>query len=188
MNGLMKLAKIMQGRPSDTTIRIVRLVYTLSLATVAYAGWSFAYDWSVFGYLAGYGEYCWYIVGVITLWWLLWSISPWCLLHRKTLKKIMMGLGGFFMIASIFLIDTPTYTLHNESTTPITGSGGTVSYDSLAGDESDNGRDSTKESPSIPVRFFLFFLGFISLGLGATSKFVTSGCLKYKEKITVIRV
>jgi hypothetical protein len=182
MNALMKLAKLLQSRPSDMMIRIVRLVYALLLGATIYAGWSFAYDWSVFGYFAGYGEYCWYAVGAVALWWLLWAVSPWCLLHRRTLKRIMMGLGIFMMLASIFLIDTPVV-MEGSPIPGVASSTGSVSYDSIA---STSG--ARMSSPGVPVRLFVFLLGLISVGLGATSKFVTSGCLKYKEKITVIRV
>lgn len=182
MNGLMKLARVLQGRPSDLVIRAVRFVYGLLLAAIVYAGLYLEYDWSLFGYLSGYGEYLWYAVGLVAVWWLLWAVSPWCLLHRKTLKKIMMGLGGFMMIASIFLVDTPEQAPVAVPTAAVTASG-SVAYDALveapAAEDADTG---------VPVRFAFFVLGLVSLGLGATSKFVTSGCLKYKEKITVIRV
>ncbi len=108
MNQIIKIVNFLKKRPTDRTIRIIRILYALALFAVLGFG-LFDYRVEAFGYFdPTVDTVVRYALFVIPVFWLVWGAIPVCLLHRRTMKRIMMGLGIFLMIFSILFIEKST--------------------------------------------------------------------------------
>jgi len=147
------LIKFLQKRPSDLTIRILRIILGLILIlgwyyNFIYQGDSFETNYFWMDVSEWFNLYIKYII--IAMWFVpltVWIINK-CLFKKKHIKIIQIVVWVLLMYISTKIVESPN-----------------LDFDSLLG-----------------IIWFFVILAWI------TWKCITKKCLKYKEKITKIRV
>lgn len=182
----MKFVKFLSKRPSDVTIRVGRVLFgstiiallamnldTIHLVLPAQA--------AAFEIQIKYGLFVFPIVPILM------GIVPICLMRKKYMKRLQMSFGLMLILGGSYLIADPIMPepVTSTPTTVATASGSSgLDYASLT---------KVPEMPAAPkaplnVGFWIALLGILPLFAGITGKCILSGCLKYGEKITKIRV
>lgn len=167
---ILKFAQMLAKRPSDTTISILRISIGLILIAIFYiARANYAldlpFDWEKY---ETYIEYGLLIFGIFPL---IAGLTRFCWMKHKTLKKLQITLGIILIIIGGPIMD------------PVQVANQPVQEENI-----ELGADITiPEAPHNPG-WVVVLLGLIPLFMGITGKGTYSHCIKYKEKITKIRV
>jgi len=152
---MLKWIALLQKRPSDTTIRMIRIAFALLYSGLLY------YNLIYLGKNIENEYLFWYLIlesqdmliakwmmisfGIFPLF--LW-ISQICLFRKKYMRiwQLILSFGVFYVAGSI------------------------------------------EETPDLDFGVLIGLLGLVPLFAGITGKIIPSKCMKYKEKITKIRV
>jgi hypothetical protein len=163
--------EFLKKRPSDATIRIMRIVSGLLLAIVLGLAYE---DMTVFGSADIWARASLFILPVLLV--LLGIFDP-CMLRRKYFRtaQLLFAVILFILSYSVVIPKSPAI-----PPVPQTASGTTVSFADVAG--------STVTKQPIDIGFWLFLFAFFPLLAAATGKCISKKCFKYGEKITKIRV
>ena len=168
----MKFAKILAKRPSDATIRTLKVIFGLCFIAL-YAAAPGDYNLP-FQYLyESQALTVKYAVAALGLLPILSGVSGLCIFKRKTMKRVQLAMGILMFIAGIMI----TTVKPEAVVAPQTGS---ASFSDLS--------KTTTAPTRIPVGGLLIILSLLPLFAGITGKCVTEKCLKYKETIKKIRV
>lgn len=171
---MFKLIEFLKRRPSDMTIRIIRTLLSLMMATLLiYTNKNFILPLQSF-----YVEYAsWIVYGLAAIFVvhaLVFGVLGLCVYKRTTMKKIQMVCGlACVVIGTGISYDVPVPT----TATEIPGS--TVSLSEIV----------EKSTPDpINVGGWMILYGIFTLIAGISGKMITQKCSKHKEVITKIRV
>jgi hypothetical protein len=167
---MFQLIEFFKKRPSDMTIRIIRILFSLGIASllVLTAG---DYTLPFQPYYEAYALYAKYaLAAVFVLHAIVFGFVGICFCKRTTMKRIQMIVGLLMIIAGNLM-----GTVEVQPTVP---AGSTVSLSSLG--------NETREP--VDTGFYVALLGFLPLLSGITGKMIMSKCMKHGEAITKIRV
>ncbi len=173
---MFKLIETLRSKPSDTTIRIVRVVFALILTLIITFGiekthWNFDVIPSVLVYIL----YIFPLVGLIR------GIFDPGLFRKKVWKWTIFGLGVAMMGVTTVLLETDT----NPASS-------VVSPKNVSGEISISAMDitQTKATMVVDTDFWVGFLGFFValIGFALTSKNITKKNDRFGERVTKIRV
>ncbi len=174
---MFKLIETLRSKPSDTTIRIVRVVFALILIGIITFGiqkthWNFDAIPSVLVYIL----YIFPLIGLIR------GIFDPGLFRKKVWKWTIFGLGVVMMVLSTVFLETDVSPSNNE----------VVSIKTTSGEVGVSAVDFQKEKKMfvIDTDFWIGFLGFFValIGFALTSKNITKKNDRFGEKVTKIRV
>ena len=173
MNALMKFAKILAKRPSDTTIRTLKIIFGIlfiALFAVSPQDYTlpFQYSYESQALMVKYG------IAAIGIFPILSGASGLCVFKRKTMKRMQLAMGVILFILGIMISPVAVEKAPTANPTEST------SFSDLS--------KTTSTPTRIPVGGLLIILSFLPLFGGITGKCVTEKCLKYKETIKKIRV
>lgn len=146
---MFEFIKILQKRPTDTTILIWRIIFGLLFIGVTY--YNFIYLWKgVEMWFVNEGNIMLTKYIIVSLW--LFPLFMWatniCLLHKKYVRILQI----LFWVLLFYI------------------------------------SSSVPETSDLDFDVVLFLMAFLPLFAGITWKCITTKCIKYKEKITKIRV
>lgn len=171
---MFKLIEFLKRRPSDVTIRIIRTLLSLVMASLLiYTNKAFILPLQSF-----YTEYAtWVVYGIAAVFVihaLVFGVLGLCVYKRAIMKKIQMVCGLVCMVIGTGIsYDVPT----PAAPTEIPGS--TVSLSEII----------EKSTPDpINVGGWMILYGIFTMLAGVTGKMITLKCSKHKEVITKIRV
>lgn len=171
---MLKLIEKLRAKPSDKTIRLVRIGFALLLILVI----TFGIQKTTWNYTA-IPSYLIYILYFFPLIGLVRGILDPGLFRRKVWKWTIFGLGIVMMIISLFFIETTT----EKAISPVIQNvSGEISLSDFA--------NTSSTTFVIDTDFWLGFFGFwVALfGFALTSKNITKKNERYGEKVTKIRV
>lgn len=171
-----KLIQLIQKKPTDKTIRLVRVGFALILLFVI-----------TFGIQKTHWEYTTIpaelisILYVFPLLGLIRGILDPGIWRRKIWKWTIFGLGISMMVISLFLIQTDMTETNLKMVVPSTATG--ISLDHILQSE-------TALPFIVDTDFWIGFLGFFVaiIGFALTSKNITKKNERYGERVTKIRV
>jgi len=170
---MFKLIEFLKRRPSDQTIRIIRALLSILMASLLiYANTTFVLPLQSF-----FAEYAsWVVYAMAALFIIhaiIFGILGLCVYKRSIMKKVQMVCGlGCIVIGSGISYELPTMA----AATEIPGS--TVNLSEIA-------KSSTTP---IHVGGWMILYGIFTLLAGISGKMITEKCAKHKEVITKIRV
>jgi len=172
---MFKLIETIQAKPSDKTIRLVRVVFALVLILVITFGiQKTTWNYNVIPSYLIYILYFFPLVGLVR------GILDPGLFRRKVWKWTIFGLGVTMMIISLFFIETNT----EKTVAPVVQNvSGEISLSNLEA-------NTSSSEFVIDTDFWIGFFGFwVALfGFALTSKNITKKNERYGEKVTKIRV
>ena len=177
MPSMMQIAKLLAKRPTDTTIRIYRIVLGLLIGLVM------ALDFGGFRVRFGGGIelYLRYALFLFALLPIVFGALGMCFARRKHVRwaeaifgLLLIIIGQGFLVTDIAVV-APALPQATQS--------GSVDYTAAVS-------APTSTAPTTPVHIgaWLTLIALLPLLSGVTGKMVTSPCMKYKEKITKIRI
>lgn len=173
MDKLMKLVAFMQKRPSDKQIMIFRVwlwMLIWLLLVLSYSRWDSV---SRFWLEAKYEDiikYSFFIFAIVPI--IMWIFAKKiCVAKKKTVRIIQL-------IVWIMLIMIGN-NIHPKETIQIQDNSTTIDLQSV---------NNKKTEKSINYWTIIALLGILPILAWATGKCITSNCMKYKEKVTKIRV
>ena len=178
---MFKLIEFLKKRPTDITIRILRVMGFGGLAGLLIYTQP-QYMLPFVNYYSQYESYAVYaLAGIFVLIALVFGAAGLCVFRRSTMKKVQMITGLLLMILG-FSLSSQLPESSGSDIKCITGTkGGCDSPINL----SEYTTDSTSPlGPKAP----LIIIGLLTLLGGLTGKMVTQSCAKYKEVIKKIRV
>lgn len=173
MNNLMKFAQLLQKRPSDRTIRTLKVIFGacfIALFAAAPQDYTLPYQY-LYEQHALITKYVIAGFGILPI---LSGLSGLCVFKRKTMKRVQLGAGILLFVLGIMISPVKN---ENVTQAPLSGS---ASFSELS--------KSNTAPTRVPVGGLLIILAFLPLFGGITGKCVTEKCLKYKETIKKIRV
>ncbi len=168
---MFQFIEFLKKRPSDTTIRIIRILFSLGTAgllVLAAKDYSLPFQ-SHYESFALYAKYA--LAAVFVIHAVVFGAIGICFCKRSLMKKLQMIVGVLMIITGNFIgkVEAPT-----PQATPNTQ----VSISAIA----------TETPKPINVGFYFALLGFLPLLSGISGKMIMSKCLKHGETITKIRV
>lgn len=172
-----KLIEFFQKRPSDATIRGIKIA--IGLIIIALLGIYF----NDFTFVApkGYELYVKYVLFILGVMPLLGGITGLCMMKRKYMRYAMLIMGILYIVVGnmIHIIEPKI----EETKQPQVQSGATLDYNAAIAQQ-------TKKAPSKPLNIgaIIAWLSIFPLFGAATGKCITEKCLKYGEVIKKIRV
>lgn len=173
---MLKLIETLRAKPSDRTIRLVRVIFALILTLIITFGiqkthWNFGAIPALLVYIL----YVFPLIGFVR------GIFDPGLFRKKVWKWTIFGLGVTMMVLSTVFLETDI----NMMSTP-------VSVSNISGEVSISATNITKSESEMVVDtdFWIGFLGFFValIGLTLTSKNITQKNDRFGEKVTKIRV
>lgn len=173
---MFKLLEMLRAKPSDRTIRILRILFALILLGVIYFGFPKTYfEYSAIPKEVLYVLYIFPLIGLIR------GIFDPGVFRRKVWKWTQVGIGATMMLIALVFINTEMRIVSDGTNT---ASSGSLSATDIVATTS-----STTASP-VDTDFWIGFLGFwVSLfGLTLTSKNITKKNERYGEVVKKIRV
>ncbi len=174
---MIKLVTKLAQKPSDKTIRIVRVVFAFVLLLVIYFGWDVT---TVNFGLPAELKYAFYIFPLVGL---VRGISDPGVFRKKIWKWMIVSFGAIMILTSLFLIDD-TAPAVDLSTSPSASWSGGISLVEI----------SKQSSLSVPFSLstdnWFWFFGFLLLIVGwlLNSKNITMKNERYGEIVKKIRV
>lgn len=170
---VLKLAQLLARRPKDSTIALFRITGGLMLIGLGFFGGDL-YSVDFPGITAANERYFEYGMGILGLFPLFGGLTRMCLIKHSLLRKLQMVMGVVLIFMGFPIMDA-------NITQTVTSVHPPEAIE-LGAENPPEG--STPYNPG----WILGLFGFIPLFLGATGKGTYSHCIKYKEKITKIRV
>jgi putative Ca2+/H+ antiporter (TMEM165/GDT1 family) len=173
-----KLVEFFQKRPSDMTIRMMKIL--MGLIIIALLGIYFNdFTLPVFpDSYALYVKYALFILGVMPLF---GGITGLCMAKRKTMRIMQLIMGILFIVfGNLITMDTPVVV---EAPKPVVQSGSEIDYNATL-----NQQDVKVPSKPLNIGAIIAWLSIFPLFGGITGKCITEKCLKYGEIIKKIRV
>lgn len=171
-----KLAQTLAKRPKDRTIAMIRIIAGLIIMSVVFLGRdNFILDLPFWlGQYEMYIEYALIVWGFVVL---MWGLLRACIFKHKTLRILQVVVGFFLIFLGFPIMDPDTSAVEAAAAT-------------AASEEIQLGQSGSQATPEVPHNpgWILGLLGFVPLFLGITGKGTYSHCIKYREKITTIRV
>lgn len=176
---MFKLIETLRAKPSDRTIRIVRIVFALILTLIITFGiqkthWNFDFIPAFLVYIL----YIFPLVGFIR------GIFDPGLFRKKVWKWTIFGLGVAMMVLSTVFLETDVNTASSTD--------GAAMVKTTSGEMSISAVDiaTNKSVFVVDTDFWIGFLGFFValIGLTLTSKNITQKNDRFGEKVTKIRV
>ena len=173
---MLKLIETLRAKPSDKTIRIVRVVFALILTLIITLGiekthWNFAFIPPFLVYIL----YIFPLVGLVR------GIFDPGLFRKKVWKWTIFGLGVAMMGVTTVLLETD-----------VNPTSSVVSPKNVSGEISISATDiaQSKTPMVVDTDFWVGFLGFFValIGFTLTSKNITQKNDRFGEKVTKIRV
>jgi hypothetical protein len=177
---MFKLIEFLKKRPTDTMIRILRVVGFGGLAalliwTIPNYTLPFAEHYSEYELYAQYAVAALFIIIA-----LVFGAAGLCIFKRSTMKKVQMITGLLLIIlgSTLSASEIKDYNT-NKCITPDKGG-----CDTLLNLSEYTAETSNPLTPAAP----LIIIGILTLLGGLTGKMVTNSCIKYREVIQKIRV
>lgn len=173
---MFQLIEFLKKRPSDLSIRIIRVLFSLGIAALlilARADYTLPFQshYESFALIVKYVLAALFVVHAIVF-----GFLRLCVTKRATMKKLQM-LSGVLMLVLGNLMGTALAPHESATSTQH----GPVSISNL---------DQATVQPRNPINvgFYFALLGLLPLIAGISGKMITSSCLRYGEKIVKIRV
>lgn len=170
---MLKIINFIKSRPSDHTIKLLRIWVGLVLTALLGLGYM-TYEVLPSLIPAGIAQDITKIILIVfALLPVLWGIADLPLGKKKAVSYALSLFGLFWLIIGNLMMPVSPEVVAQPAASPL-------SFAEL----------STRESVSDPIDlgFYVALIGFVVLLVGWTGKFVTSRHLKHGEKITKIRV
>ncbi len=180
---MFQLVEFLKKRPSDLTIRLIRALLSIGMATIliyAIHQYTLPLESKYIAY-ADYAKYA--IAAIFVLHALIFGGIGICFCKRGLMKKIQMASGLGMIVLGSFI--APTIPTNNTNLTRCIDSvnSNTRCVDSVSVSEA-----AKSTSAPIHVGGWMVLYGVFALLAGVSGKMVTSKCLKHGEIITKIRV
>ena len=180
LSKLTRVARFVGQRPSDGTIRGIRVLFGVVLAGVLAYHFEHFTVW-VGSALASSEVYFRYGLFVFALIPIIIGAVNLCIAKRKIFRILEMVFGlVLIVVANVCIVDTPV------AIAPV------VPVATVPSGSYDAAIAVNKTAPSAPqsshTAFWVALLGILPILGGASGKMITSGCMKYGEKIIKIRV
>ena len=167
------ILRFIQGKPSDTQIRLIRILWALIIVVLLLFGWN---DFSLAYGIPAEGKYA---LGIFPLISFIRGIFDPGWFHRKTWRWIMVGTGvSMILIGWFVMVQNPQNSVQN---TNLSSTGSISASDVLS---------TPHLRTPINVDFYFSLLGFflVFAGLVLSGKNITRKNEKYHDVIKTIRV
>lgn len=176
---MLKFVEFIQKRPKDRTIRSVRAIYAVALASLlvlAGADYSLPFASALGEPNATYAEYALAALALVPG---IVAAGGWCVAKRKHVRMAQLAGSLFLFVLSATIVATPS----SPAQTAAPANTGTLSASELAAANAPK-----DEKTPVNVSGWLKLFAFLALFSGITGKMVTEKCLKHGEVIKKIRV
>lgn len=175
-----RIAKVAMYKPSDRTIRIIRVLWAVALAALLYLT-SPLFELALPTEVLTYEAWIEYGLILLALPSLLLGLTGACLVKMGIMKKLQIAYGLIlWSIGTFWILEEPRVSVPVPVPTE-----NSVDFSDLI---SETPSPTKSESTYVDTGLILAIFGLIWMLAGATGKMIPESCRRYGEKVTKIRV